>query len=104
MQGTRLPDAEMGIPGPGWEAWGERPDGCGEMTAPPGAYMKVTSRSADGAHVSVRWYARDPNGDALSIAGNHQVVEHEDGTITVTPSIINPNGTFHGWLQRGAWS
>lgn len=38
--------------------------------------------------------------------GNHQVTEHEDGTITVSPSIISygQNGKqWHGYLERGVW-
>lgn len=42
----------------------------------------------------------------------HEVVEHEDGTITVSPSILieYPWGpkqvkiTWHGFLKRGVWS
>lgn len=103
LTGTRLPDAEMGIPGPGWAAWGERPDGCGEVTAPLGAYMKVVSRGPESA--VTMWYVRDPNGDICSIrSSEHQVTEYEDGTITVTPSIINPNGSYHGFLNRGVWT
>jgi hypothetical protein len=39
----------------------------------------------------------------------HTIEEHEDGTITVTPSILltgHDNGqqiTKHGWLKRGQW-
>lgn len=48
----------------------------------------------------------------------HEIEEHEDGTITVTPSILMretvqtlhaPGGTivafagWHGWLERGVW-
>lgn len=32
----------------------------------------------------------------------HEVEEHEDGTITVTPSIEGEH--FHGHLRRGVWS
>ena len=41
---------------------------------------------------------------------NHQVVEHEDGTISVTPSILmygHDQGrpiTRHGYLTRGIWA
>jgi len=39
---------------------------------------------------------------------NHNIQEHEDGTITVTPSILITNGgdkiTRHGFLTRGVWS
>lgn len=44
----------------------------------------------------------------------HSIVEHEDGTITVSPSILtgfaNPKndwerkmGSWHGFLERGVW-
>lgn len=40
----------------------------------------------------------------------HQVTEHDDGTITVSPSIwYNPNQSnptrpqWHGFLERGIW-
>ena len=40
---------------------------------------------------------------------NHQVIEHEDKTITVSPSILTHghyNGehvSWHGYLERGIW-
>ncbi len=52
------------------------------------------------------WFAYSPKG---SIAGlqNHTVTEHEDGTITVSPSILvdhwNPERRWHGYLERGIW-
>lgn len=96
-QGSRLPDAVLGEPGPGWEAWeGDRP---GTVLAAPGSYMKVTS---DGPAIS--WYIVDPTGrpGTLIDGGNHRVVEHEDRTITVSPSILYPDG-WHGFLERGVW-
>jgi len=37
----------------------------------------------------------------------HDVAEHEDGTITVSPSILvnghRPNRRRHGFLRRGVW-
>ncbi len=51
------------------------------------------------------WYARAPSGLVANLA-NHQVQEHDDGTISVTPSIlvtISGNGTWHGYLERGVW-
>ena len=101
MQGTRLPDAVMGEPGPGWDAWegAARPR---TVIAPRGAYMKVLK--ADGS--TWCWYVRDPNGDVCSIGFNvHAVTEYKDGTITVEPSIITPHGQgWHGFLRRGVWS
>jgi hypothetical protein len=40
----------------------------------------------------------------------HKVEEHEDGTITVTPSILvtahhkNETKTVHGFLTKGVWT
>ena len=61
-------------------------------------------------------YARDARGDWICTTPNglggalrkHEVVEHEDGTVTVSPSILVTRGgtkqEFHGWLQRGVWT
>jgi hypothetical protein len=37
---------------------------------------------------------------------NHGVIEHDDGTITVSPSILitRHDGQWHGYLVRGVWS
>lgn len=44
-----------------------------------------------------------PNNLVASIR-NHKVIEHEDGTITVSPSIlITGTGTWHGYLEKGIW-
>lgn len=55
------------------------------------------------------WWFRDPGG-ALGRVVKHTVIEHEDGTITVNPSILRypcppefPEG-WHGWLKKGVWS
>jgi hypothetical protein len=52
------------------------------------------------------WYARTPNG-LLGNLGQHQVTEHEDGAITVSPSIlVHASGSkpeWHGFLERGVW-
>lgn len=37
---------------------------------------------------------------------NHKIVEHEDGTITASPSILLEWGdgqSWHGYLERGVW-
>lgn len=96
MQGTRLPDAEMGVPGPGWDAWSGQTNGCGPVTCPPGSYMKVQL----GPDLWC-WYIRDPVGDIGSLR-THTIEEYPDGTITVSPSIVNANGQhWHGWLASG---
>lgn len=51
------------------------------------------------------WYACTPNGHLGNLA-NHEVVEHEDGTITVSPSILvggDRGDDWHGYLERGIW-
>jgi hypothetical protein len=76
------------------------PQEGGFQSLSPGEYGKW----ADG-----EWYAETPNGHGANISG-HVITEHEDGTITVTPSIAvstSLNGkkveVFHGWLIRGEW-
>lgn len=55
------------------------------------------------------WVARCPHEDpAVDMPANlsaHKVVEHEDGTITVSPSILvtGHDGSWHGFLERGVW-
>lgn len=62
----------------------------------PGEYARLP----DGTY-----YAATPNGHIGNLA-NHDVVEHDDGTITVSPSILVHAGTtevWHGYLERGVW-
>jgi hypothetical protein len=43
-------------------------------------------------------------GDLLAWLKNHQVTEHEDGAITVTPSILCKRGSvgeWHGFITNG---
>lgn len=62
-----------------------------------------------GLHPTSGWQCRPPGCHAGGI-GKHDVVEHEDGTITVSPSILladyddqGNEKTWHGYLERGAW-
>ncbi len=55
------------------------------------------------------WYLNLP-GCGLATLRGHKVEEHEDGTISATPSILttghNDKGeqvTRHGYLTRGIW-
>jgi hypothetical protein len=55
------------------------------------------------------WHCATPNGHAGNLA-LHDVTEHEDGTITVSPSILVTTyrgggevELWHGYLERGAW-
>lgn len=79
---------------------GERqPDGTDwSSTLPHGSYWKH-----DGL-----WYCITPNGCFGNLA-KHAIAEHEDGTITVSPSILvsYPNRSepksWHGYLEKGMW-
>lgn len=57
------------------------------------------------------WMACTPNGHVGNLQ-QHEIVEHEDGTITVSPSILinlpaTPDAPYkelwHGYLERGVW-
>lgn len=50
------------------------------------------------------WRARPPGNHMGDLSG-HEVTEHEDGTITVSPSILINDGRseWHGYLRRGVW-
>ena len=57
------------------------------------------------------WHARTPNGHLGNLSA-HDVTEHEDGTISVHPSIQvttrDPDTKtdiecWHGYLERGVW-
>jgi hypothetical protein len=51
------------------------------------------------------FYVMAPNG-SLGCLVNHTVIEHEDGTITVQPSILISKGRpgeWHGYLEKGVW-
>ena len=51
------------------------------------------------------WHGCVPSG-LLANLGAHQVVEHDDGTISVKPSILVSDGQgaqWHGYLERGIW-
>lgn len=54
------------------------------------------------------WYACTPNGHLGNLSA-HEVVEHDDGTITVSPSILvkyagaDGEQLWHGYLEHGIW-
>jgi hypothetical protein len=83
MQGRRLPD--------GTERFAR------------GDYGKLFG--TDGA---AHWHACTPAGSLGNLDG-HTVTEHEDGTITVSPSILvtahdgDEKIVWHGFLERGVW-
>lgn len=53
------------------------------------------------------WYCRAPKeGTFFGNLSKHDVIEHEDGTITVSPSILitkHDGQQWHGFLERGIW-
>ena len=46
------------------------------------------------------WWFRHPDGHSGMLT-DHEVIEHENGTITVLPSIVM--GSVHGFLEKGVW-
>ena len=85
MKGTRVEHID--------QLWGD--DGI------DGGYCPV---GRDGERL---WMVRTPNGHLGNLAA-HDVTEHEDGTITVSPSILVSNPQegelYHGFLVKGEWS
>ncbi len=71
----------------------------------PGDYRR--RKEAPGG-VTDEWDLCLPNGLHGTISEKiHRVTEHEDGTITVSPSILlqagDPKWSWHGYLERGVW-
>lgn len=95
MQGRRLPDGfhfRDSSPGDFWkQSYGLR----GE----------ANSFEEEERGKSWDWHVRDPLGSMGKLGvENHQVEEHEDGSITCSPSLHNTrDGGYHGWLERGVW-
>ena len=50
------------------------------------------------------WRGIAPNGLMCNLKG-HSVIEHEDGAVTVSPSILvsNRDSSWHGYLEHGVW-
>lgn len=74
------------------------PDNSDPRDAQPGDYFFV-----DWTGTRQLWF-RDPIGNPGRVT-KHEVSEHDDGTITVTPSILDDDpGGYHGHLTRGVWT
>jgi hypothetical protein len=67
-------------------------------------YPYLALEPGDYGKLDNSWHAMTPSGLRANLA-NHEVVEHENGTISVTPSILVDNGrsTWHGHLTKGVW-
>jgi len=100
----------------------DHPNGYPDPNVQPGDYWSVDVEDGE-----KWWYACLPSflndgpmshhGVGIGISGKpkdrgwHLVVEHEDGTITVSPSILwgkdqmpaYPDTWWHGFLERGEW-
>lgn len=79
-----------------------RVDGIASLWGDDGVDGGFCAVTRDGVST---WMVRTPNGHLGDLAA-HDVVEHEDGTITVSPSILVSDGTgelWHGYLERGEW-
>lgn len=91
---------------------GTRVDGISALLGDDGidgGYCPVTlddrHPSEGGPQLRRTWMVRTPNGH-LGNLGNHDVTEHDDGTITVSPSILVSDHTgelWHGFLEHGVW-
>lgn len=88
------------------------PDGFHYQDAEPGDYWKQCMGLLEDENPceNFYWTVCDPKGrqGTIPITGDEvfEVTEHEDGTITVSPSIWdkdNPDG-YHGHLVKGVWS
>jgi hypothetical protein len=56
--------------------------------------------------VADKWMLYLPNCGVGGL-GNHEITEHEDGTITVSPSILmtgHLGNKRHGYLTKGMWT
>lgn len=74
------------------------PDNADINSAEPGDYWFVSW--GEGRQL---WFM-DPLGDYGRVT-KHTVTEHEDGTVSVEPSIApNDATTYHGYLRRGVWT
>lgn len=99
MQGTRLPDREFS----------KRLADPRAERIQRGDYGRVSRQD-----VGWVWMCCTPSGHVSDLTA-HEVTEHEDGTITVAPSIVVEGGqtvrergeepivSWHGFLKRGVW-
>jgi hypothetical protein len=79
----------------------------------PGDYGHIGEGVAKTHPGAAGWMGVTPDGHHCNLRG-HKVVEHEDGTITVSPSILisiparadlgrPKQELWHGFLERGVW-
>lgn len=71
----------------------------------PGDYGRHqrTLAQVHGCEDQLYWNVVAPDGSSCKLNPTvHRVIEHDDNSITVEPSIVT--ATWHGWLHRGLWS
>lgn len=79
---------------------GRRIDNDEDKLGEPGDYWYSKSEEI--------WQGNTPNGMRVNLR-KHEVVENEDGTITVSPSILawqdraSGRREWHGYLENGIW-
>lgn len=75
-----------------------------ELIAQPGGFQ-LLKPGEYGKWITGKWFGCSPNGHGCNLS-SHDVVEHEDGTITVSPSILinSQREEWHGFLRRGVWT
>lgn len=94
MTGRRLPDSPDGIIPP----------------LEPGDYVKVRTNYdwSDLKSGTWIWIVKSPTGVTCYLNDKHTFTEHEDGTLSVSPSIQmygeNMVPAWHGYLVNGVWS
>ena len=69
------------------------PDSNNHFALPPGSY---------GKHPDGTWWFRPPGVGHSGPLAEHTITEHDDGTITVEPSILTDD--IHGYLIHGEWT
>lgn len=84
------------------KSYGEDVAAFSEGTEP--GWVKLTP-GTPAYRIGARWYVRCMSGATVGrlTEGTHTVTEHDDGTITVEPSLVMSNG-WHGWLRRGIFT
>ncbi len=87
-----------------------RPDGTEAHELLPGEYAKIVPKEGVPYEHFHGWFVFPPSARYAGWIRSpevHAVVEYEDGTITVTPSIMMQWGDgahWHGYLTRGGWT
>jgi hypothetical protein len=65
----------------------------------PGSYGRVNVQN------HWEWRGCTPNGHTCNLSA-HEVIEHDDGSISVKPSIrvsMSDKEVWHGYLEQGNW-